>query len=251
MKNPKKPGKAVNPPGAEGAAVNLRAPKAQRSIVRAPKAQRSIIRTASSPIFADESCIGNGREGDNPGGAGALIECRLPSSGALVRRDLWISEPATTNNRMALRSVIEAMRAVGAKGASCRVTFTTDSRYIVDGMTQWVHSWARRGWTRKGGAIENLALWHEAIRAAASHAVSWKWVRGHDGHAQNEYANHLATRAAAEQTHSSGTGTLRIRGVARRGARQGRETRGPESVPGPRRIPREFAIAVAGSLRFR
>lgn len=155
-------------------------------------------------IFADESCIGNGRDGDNPGGAGALIELRLPSAGTLVRRDLWISEPATTNNRMALRSVIESMRAVGAKGAHCRVTFTTDSRYIVDGMTQWVHAWARRGWTRKGGAIENLALWHEAIRASGSHAVSWRWVRGHDGHAQNEYANHLATHAAADQTHSRG-----------------------------------------------
>jgi ribonuclease HI len=153
-------------------------------------------------IFADESCIGNGREGDNPGGAGALIEIRHPSNGGLIRRDLWISEPATTNNRMALRSVIESMHAVGAKGASCHVTFTTDSRYVVDGMTKWVHSWARRGWTRKGGAVENLALWHEALRAVGSHTVSWKWVRGHDGHAQNEYANHLATRAAAEQTHS-------------------------------------------------
>jgi ribonuclease HI len=155
-------------------------------------------------VFADESCIGNGREGDNPGGAGALIELRHPSNGTLVRRDLWISERATTNNRMALRSVIEAMDALGAKGARCRVTFTTDSRYIVDGMTQWVHSWARQGWKRKGGAIENLELWHDAISAAAAHEIAWKWVRGHDGHAQNEYANHLATRAAADQTHSSG-----------------------------------------------
>jgi ribonuclease HI len=155
-------------------------------------------------VFADESCIGNGREGDNPGGAGALIELRQPSNGALARRDLWISEPGTTNNRMALRSVIESMHALSANGTRCRVTFTTDSRYIVDGMTQWVHSWARNGWKRKSGAIENLALWHEAIRAASAHAVAWKWVRGHDGHAQNEYANYLATRAAADQTHSSG-----------------------------------------------
>lgn len=155
-------------------------------------------------VFADESCIGNGREGDNPGGAGALVELRHPTNGTIVRRDLWISEPSTTNNRMALRSVIESMRALGAKGATCRVTFTTDSRYIVDGMTQWVHSWARNGWKRKAGAIENLALWHDAIRAAGAHEISWKWVRGHDGHAQNEYANHLATRAAADQTHSSG-----------------------------------------------
>jgi ribonuclease HI len=155
-------------------------------------------------VFADESCIGNGRDGDNPGGAGALVEFRDPESGALRRRDLWICEPATTNNRMALRSVIEAFNTLGAKGARCRVTFTTDSRYIVDGMTQWVHSWARQGWKRKAGAIENLELWRAAIRAAEAHAVAWRWVRGHDGHAQNEYANHLATRAAAEQSSSSG-----------------------------------------------
>jgi ribonuclease HI len=155
-------------------------------------------------VFADESCIGNGREGNNPGGAGVLVEFQDTTGGAPRRRDLWISEPATTNNRMALRSVIEALNAVGAKGARCRVTFTTDSRYIVDGMTQWVHSWARNGWKRKSGAIENLELWRAALRAAAAHEVAWRWVRGHDGHAQNEYANHLATRAAAEQTHSSG-----------------------------------------------
>ena len=96
------------------------------------------------------------------------------------------------------------MTALGAKGASLDVVFTTDSRYIVDGMTSWVHGWARRGWTRKGGAIENLGLWGEAIRAAQAHAVRWEWVRGHDGHAQNEYANHLATTAASEQSNSGG-----------------------------------------------
>ena len=103
-------------------------------------------------VYADESCLGNGRDGDNPGGAGVLIEFRRPGSAELVRHDLWVSEPATTNNRMALRSVITAMAALGAKGASLDVVFTTDSRYIVDGMTSWVHGWARRGWTRIGRA---------------------------------------------------------------------------------------------------
>jgi len=154
-------------------------------------------------IYADESCLGNGQEGANPGGAGALLEYVRPD-GALVRRDLWLSEPATTNNRMALQSVIASLTALGAKGASFDVVFTTDSRYIVDGMTQRVHGWARRGWTRKGGVIENLALWHRAITAARPHAVQWQWVRGHAGHAQNEYANHLATRAASEQDASDG-----------------------------------------------
>jgi ribonuclease HI len=155
-------------------------------------------------VFADESCLGNGRDGDNPGGAGALVEYRQLPNGVLVRRDLWLSDRATTNNRMALQSVIETMRAVGAKGAHFRIVFTTDSRYIVDGMTEWVHGWAQRGWKRKGGPIENLELWHAAIRAVNEHRVRWRWVRGHNGHAQNEYANHLATRAAADQTHSGG-----------------------------------------------
>ena len=67
-------------------------------------------------VYADESCLGNGRDGDNPGGAGALIEYARPESSEIVRRDLWVSEPATTNNRMALRSVIETFRALSRKG---------------------------------------------------------------------------------------------------------------------------------------
>lgn len=153
-------------------------------------------------VYADESCLGNGKEGENPGGAGVLVEFVTPK-GALVRRDLWVSARATTNNRMALQSVIETFDALGAKGKRFRVVFTTDSRYVVDGMTDWVHGWARKGWKRKGGAIENLELWWNALSAAAPHAVEWRWVRGHNGHAQNEYANDLAVRAA-EQGNASG-----------------------------------------------
>lgn len=157
-------------------------------------------------LYADESCIGNGREGENPGGAGVLLEYLRPGPPLeeLVRRDLWISEAATTNNRMALRSVIEPFRALARKGRRFRVRFVTDSRYIVDGMTRWVHDWARRGWTRKGGAIENLELWMEAVRAVSGHLVEWHWVRGHAGHAQNEYANHLAMTAANALSSSMG-----------------------------------------------
>lgn len=154
-------------------------------------------------VFADESCLGNGKQGDNPGGAGVLVEFRK-ADGTLIRRDLWVSEPATTNNRMALRSAIEAFRALSRKGRSFRVVFTSDSRYLVDGMTSWVHGWARRGWRRSSGPIENLELWQEAIRWAAPHEVEWRWVRGHDGHPQNEYVNHLATRAAADRGDSGG-----------------------------------------------
>lgn len=163
--------------------------------------------TATEPlvaIYADESCLGNGREGENPGGVGVLVEFQQREGEPLVRRDLWISEPATTNNRMALRSVIESMTAISRKGRRFRVSFTTDSRYIVDGMTQWVHGWAQRGWTRKTGPIENLDLWRQAVEAASKHAVYWRWVRGHAGHAQNEYANDLAVRAAGDQSSSGG-----------------------------------------------
>jgi ribonuclease HI len=155
-------------------------------------------------IYADESCIGNGREGDNPGGAGGLIEWLHPKSSEVTRCDYWISERATTNNRMALRSVIEALREISRRDNSYRVLFTSDSKYIVDGMNSWVASWIARGWKRKGGAIENLELWKEAVAAASRHEVQWRWVRGHNGQPQNEYADFLANRAAAEQSNSGG-----------------------------------------------
>jgi ribonuclease HI len=155
-------------------------------------------------IYADESCLGNGREGENPGGAGGLIEWLHPKSSEVARCDYWISEPATTNNRMALRSVIEAFQEISRRGNSYRVLFTSDSKYIVEGMSSWVAGWMARGWKRKTGPIENLELWKQAVDAASRHEVQWRWVRGHVGHPQNEYANFLATRAAAEQSNSAG-----------------------------------------------
>ncbi|HZJ00900.1 MAG TPA: ribonuclease H [Gemmatimonadaceae bacterium] len=150
-------------------------------------------------IYADESCLGNGREGSNPGGAGGVIEFADRS-----RFDYWVSEPATTNNRMALHSVIEAFGELAKMNRPFRVVFTSDSKYIVEGMRSWVHGWIARGWRRKGGPIENLALWQRAVAAVAPFETQWKWVRGHNGQPQNEYANHLATRAAAEQSCSDG-----------------------------------------------
>jgi ribonuclease HI len=153
-------------------------------------------------VYADESCLGNGREGENPGGAGGLIEALYDDG--LLRRDFWISENATTNNRMALRGVIEAFRALSKERDTFRVVFTSDSRYLIDGMTDWVHRWAERGWRRKGGPVENKELWQEAIDAVNGHSVHWRWVRGHAGHPQNEYANELATKAARELSTSHG-----------------------------------------------
>ncbi|HEU0014992.1 MAG TPA: RNase H family protein [Longimicrobium sp.] len=152
-------------------------------------------------VYADESCLGNQFKGRaRPGGAAGVLEFWHETKG-WVRRDYWLAEPDTTNNRMAIRSAILPLAAL--KGAS-RVVFTSDSRYLVDGMTQWVHGWAARGWKRKDGEIENLELWRELVRTAARHAVQWRWVKGHAGHPQNEYANHLATTAAAKQTQSGG-----------------------------------------------
>lgn len=155
-------------------------------------------------IYADESCLGNGREGSNPGAAGGVIEYIHAETGNLTRWDYWVSEPGTTNNRMALRSVIEAFRGISRKGVRFRVTFTSDSQYLVKGMSEWVFGWMSRGWKKKEGPILNLELWMDAVEAVRGHQVSWQWVRGHEGHPQNEYANYLATRAAREQTSSDG-----------------------------------------------
>ncbi|MDQ3522674.1 MAG: ribonuclease HI, partial [Gemmatimonadota bacterium] len=152
-------------------------------------------------VYADESCLGNQFRGRaRPGGAAGLVEHYNAERG-WSRRDFWISEPDTTNNRMA---IVSAMISLGALRGPSRVVFTSDSRYLVDGMTQWVHGWAARGWKRKGGEIENLELWKTLLPIAARHRVQWRWVKGHAGHPQNEYANHLATRAAAKQIDSGG-----------------------------------------------
>lgn len=154
-------------------------------------------------VYADESCLGNGKSGATPGGFGALLEWRR-SDGVVQRFDLWGSEPDTTNNRMALRSVTDTFGALSRKGNKLSVRFTTDSRYIVDGMTSWVRGWMSRGWRRKDGAVENVELWQAAVESIAQHECQWAWVKGHAGHPQNEYANHLATRAAARQDATDG-----------------------------------------------
>lgn len=172
-----------------------------------PKVQRKQAAPAEPAlvaIYADESCLGNGREGSNPGGAAGVVEWVHPASGELRRWDYWISEPVTTNNRMALRSVIEAFHELSKRNRSFRVVFTSDSKYIVEGMSLWVPGWIARGWRRKGGPIENLELWKEAVEAVSTHECQWSWVRGHAGQPQNEYANYLAMRAALEQSNSGG-----------------------------------------------
>ena len=152
-------------------------------------------------IFADESCLGNQFEGRrNPGAAAGLIE-RFDARRGWHRRDFAHFDPDTTNNRMALVSGIAGL---GALKRSCRVVFTSDSQYLVKGMKEWVHGWARRGWRRKGGPIENLDLWQELARAAARHRVQWRWTKGHAEDVKNAYADHLAVTAARERRSSGG-----------------------------------------------
>jgi ribonuclease HI len=159
--------------------------------------------TGVAILHLDESCLGNGREGENPGGGGGLIEARS-GGGRIHRRDFFIHAPATTNNRMALAGAIAAMQLLGRKGARMRGLVVSDSEYLVRGMREWMPGWAAHGWKRKGGPIENLELWQALQKSAKLHDVQWAWVRGHRGHPKNIYADHLAVTAAREQRTSDG-----------------------------------------------
>jgi ribonuclease HI len=151
-------------------------------------------------IHADESCKGNQfQDRPTPGGAAGLVE--VWKDGTWERRDYWLSEPDTTNNRMALRSAIEVLRALRRP---CRVHLVSDSQYLVKGIEAWLGDWKARGWKRSGGPIENLELWRALDEALSRHEVHPRWTRGHAGHPENEYADLLATRAAEEQTSSGG-----------------------------------------------
>ena len=144
-------------------------------------------------IYADESCLGNQRQDvPRPGAAAGLLE-RFDERKGWYRRDFAAFDPDTTNNRMALTSGILGLTALRKP---CDVVFTSDSQYLVHGMKEWVHGWARRGWRRKGGEIENLELWRQLVTASARHRVEWRWVRGHADHPKNEYADYLAIGTA-------------------------------------------------------
>jgi ribonuclease HI len=159
--------------------------------------------SGAAVIHLDESCLGNGREGQNPGGGGGLIEARS-ANGRIQRRDFYISAPATTNNRMALAGAVAGLQLLAKKGSRLKVLMVSDSQYLVRGMREWVPGWVGRGWKRKEGPIENLELWKALLASSRLHDVEWTWVRGHRGHPKNEYANDLAVLAAKEQRMSEG-----------------------------------------------
>ena len=135
-------------------------------------------------IATDGACKGN----PGPGGWGALIR-----SGTR-ERELSGGEMLTTNNRMELMAAIEALNALKRP---CRVTLSTDSRYVMDGLTKWIHGWRRNGWkTADRKPVKNADLWQALLDAAAPHRVEWTWVKGHAGHPDNERADRLASDAA-------------------------------------------------------
>ncbi|WP_294234922.1 ribonuclease HI [uncultured Sphingomonas sp.] len=135
-------------------------------------------------IATDGACKGN----PGPGGWGALIR-----SGT-HEKELSGGEVLTTNNRMELMAAIEALNALKRP---CAVTLSTDSRYVMDGLTKWIHGWKRNGWkTADKKPVKNAELWQALLEAASRHQIEWKWVKGHAGHPDNERADKLACAAA-------------------------------------------------------
>jgi len=132
--------------------------------------------------FTDGACSGN----PGPGGWGVLLRA------GGHEKELFGGDKATTNQRMELQAAIEALKALKK---TCRITIHSDSKYVVVGMTEWIHDWKRRGWkTASKKPVANLELWQELDQLAAKHQVNWQWVKGHAGHPENERADALARR---------------------------------------------------------
>ena len=137
-------------------------------------------------IYTDGACKGN----PGPGGWGVLLTCEG------VERELFGGERETTNNRMELTAVIEALRALKRPS---RVVLHTDSQYVQKGITEWIHNWKAKGWkTAARTPVKNVDLWQALDELAARHRVDWRWVKGHAGHDGNERADALANRGVAE-----------------------------------------------------
>jgi ribonuclease HI len=137
-------------------------------------------------IFSDGACLGN----PGPGGWAALLCYRD------TEKEVSGGAPLTTNNRMELTAVIEGLKALSRP---CRVRVTTDSQYVQKGISSWIHQWKRKGWkTADRKPVKNADLWQALDEAQAPHSVTWHWVRGHDGHVENERVDVLA-RAEAEK----------------------------------------------------
>ena len=134
-------------------------------------------------IFTDGACSGN----PGPGGWGAIMRTKGKE------KELSGGEKNTTNNRMEMMAVIAALEALQR---DCSVKITTDSQYVMKGMLEWLPGWKKRNWqTAAKKPVKNIDLWQRLERAAESHQVEWEWVRGHQGHVENERADQLAVAA--------------------------------------------------------
>jgi ribonuclease HI len=141
-------------------------------------------------IFTDGACSGN----PGPGGWGAILRY------GETEKELNGGEPETTNNRMEMMAAIKAIEAVRHP---CEIHLHTDSEYLRQGITTWIHSWKARGWkTADKKPVKNVDLWQRLERAIETHDVHWHWVKGHSGHAENERADELA-RLAIRQKDAS------------------------------------------------
>ena len=141
-------------------------------------------------IFTDGACSGN----PGPGGWAAILRA------GKHERELSGGEVATTNNRMELTAVIRALEALKKPSAA---VVHTDSRYVMDGATKWMKNWKKNGWrTADKKPVKNEELWRALEEASARHAISWRWVEGHAGHAENERADALARAAIAGKANS-------------------------------------------------
>ena len=139
-------------------------------------------------IFTDGACSGN----PGPGGWAAIL--RYDGH----ERELFGGERLTTNNRMELMAAIKGLQALKRP---CAVTLYTDSRYVMDGITQWMRKWKANGWrTSSKDPVKNADLWVTLDAAASPHEIAWRWVQGHSGHAENERADFLARSAIPKAT---------------------------------------------------
>ena len=137
-------------------------------------------------IFTDGACRGN----PGPGGWGAILRFNG------VEKELYGAEQLTTNNRMEMMAAIAALTALKRP---CRVRVTTDSKYVQQGITEWLAGWKRKNWKNAARQpVKNIDLWQELDRLAAPHEIQWQWVKGHAGHPENERADQLANRAIDE-----------------------------------------------------
>jgi ribonuclease HI len=141
-------------------------------------------------LITDGACLGN----PGPGGWASILRY------GKHKKEIWGSEKRTTNNRMELTA---AVRGLEALNEPCDVEVVTDSQYVKNGITSWIHNWKRNGWrTSKKAAVMNRDLWEELDAQASKHRVRWSWTKGHASHEDNNRADELATCAAREQSSS-------------------------------------------------